>query len=66
MIARARQFVRQRLGCHDAVCPGFLFVEETFGFFTVAPGEVGSFDECPHLVGIAVLGVAFAFLLAVG
>ena len=64
-VVRSRQFVRQRFGGDDIVGLGFLAGKETSGFFTVATREVGGFDDGPAEIFVAVLGVAFAFLLPV-
>ena len=66
VIARPRQLVGQRLRSHHPVGSCLLFLEEGVGFLAEAPGEIGRFDEGPHQIGIAVLGVALALLLAVG
>ena len=63
--ARPCQLVRQRLDRHHVVCLGFLAFVEPFGLGAEAQREVGRFDEGPGQVLVAVLGVAFAFLLAV-
>jgi len=63
--ARPRQLVRQRLDRHHVVRPGLLTFVEPFCFGTEAQCEVGRLDEGPGQVFVAVLGVAFTFLLAV-
>src|SRR6266478_3429989 len=65
VVAGARQLVRQRLGGNDVVGPGFLALVETLGLGAKAHGEVRRLDECPGEVFVAVLDVAFAFLLAI-
>src|ERR1700738_3423215 len=65
VIAGARQLVRQRLGGDDVVGPGLLAFVETLGLGAKAPGEVRRLDERPSEIFVAVLNVAFAFLLAI-
>src|SRR5260221_1521366 len=65
VVAGARQLVRQRLGGNNVVGPGLLALVETLGLGAKAPGEVRRLDECPGKIFVAVLDVAFTFLLAV-
>ena len=65
VVARPGQFVRQCLDRDCVVRLCFLPFVKSFGFSAVAQGEVGSFDKSPGQVFVAVLGVSFAFLLAV-
>ena len=65
VIARPGQLVRQRLDRDRVVRLCFLPFIKSFGFGAIAQGEVGRFDKCPGEVFVAVLCVAFAFLLAV-
>jgi hypothetical protein len=62
--ARTRRFVRQCLGRHHRIRSGFLPLEETLGVRTEAPRRVGCFDESPHQIGVTILGVAAALLIA--
>ena len=63
VVARPRQFVRQRLGLDCFIGSCRLALEEAFGLGTEAACEVGCFDEGAYQVGIAVLGVASPFFL---
>ena len=65
MVTGARQFVRQRLDGHDAVSLALLVFIEALGLRAVTHGEVRRFHKGPGQVLVAVLGVAFALLLAV-
>lgn len=65
VIAGARQLVRQRLGGDDVVGLGLLALVESFGFGAKAHGKIRRLHECPGEILIAVLDVAFAFLLAI-
>src|SRR5437879_10456217 len=65
VVAGARQLVRQRLGGDDVVCLGLLALVESLGLGAKAPGKIRRLDECPGEIFVAVLGVAFAFLLAI-
>lgn len=66
VIARPRQLVHQRLGCHDTVRMGFLAVEESPRLLVEPACKVRCFDERPHQIGVTVLGVSFNLLFAVG
>src|SRR6266481_6128761 len=65
VVAGARQLVRQRLGGNNVVGPGLLALVETPGLGAKAHREVRRLDECPGEIFVAVLDVAFAFLLAI-
>ena len=65
MIASPGPLVRQRLGCLRPVGLGELLGIETFRLRTEARREVRRLDKRPRQVLVAVLGIAFAFLLAV-
>lgn len=65
VVTGARQLVCQRLGSDDVVGLGFLAVMEALGLGAKAPGEVRRLDEGPGEILVAVLDVAFAFLLAI-
>src|SRR6266478_5136971 len=65
VVAGARQLVRQRLGGNDVVGLGLLALVETLGLGTKAPGKIRCLDEGPGKIFVAVLDVAFAFLLSI-
>src|ERR1700680_3447334 len=65
VVARSRQLVRQSLGRQDAIALALLAFIEALGLRAVAPGEVRRLDEGPGEVLVAVLGIAFTFLLVV-
>src|SRR5439155_4643946 len=65
MVAGARQLVCQRLGGDDVVGLGLLALMETLGPGAKAPGKIRRLDEGPGEIFVAVLDVAFAFLLAI-
>ena len=66
MEAGPRQLVRQRLGGDDTVALRLLSIMEPLGLRAEALREVRRLDEGPGQVLVTVLGIAFAFLLAVG
>src|SRR5215469_11526038 len=65
VIARARQLVRQRLGCQCAVRPALFAIVKASGLRRVTDGEVGRFHKRPGEIFVAVPGVAFTLFLAV-
>src|SRR5205823_14332073 len=65
VIARPGQLVRQSLGRQDAIGLAFLAFIETLGLRAVPPREVRRLDEGPGEILVAVLGIAFTFLLLV-
>ena len=65
MEAGPRQLVGQRLDRHHVGCLRFLPFVEAFRFRIEAHRKIGGFDESPGQVLVTVLGVPFAFLLAI-
>src|SRR5258708_7149205 len=65
VVARPREFVRDRLERHDAVTLALLALVEALGLRAIAQREVGRLHEGPGQVLVAVLGVAFTLLLAI-
>src|SRR5437899_2327079 len=66
VIAGTRQLVGQRFAGHDAIGPGAFVLVESLGLGTETQCKAGCFNECPGQVFVAVLHVAFSFLLSVG
>src|SRR6266446_3973651 len=65
VVARPREFVRDRLERHDAVALALLALIEALGLRAITQREVGGLHKGPGEVLVAVLGVAFALLLAI-
>jgi len=64
--AGTRKLMRERLGGHRGVRPRALALVEALGLDAVAARELRCLDEGPGQIAVAVLGVAFALLLAIG
>ena len=66
VITGTRQFVCDRLDGNDGQGFRCLLLIPAFDLGVVAHGKVGGLDKGPGQVFVATLGIAFAFLLAIG